>query len=147
MRALAIDGKRLLSGATDQTLRVWNLENVSGTIQPGVSAFVGFNRSNNLLIPTQWVAWTPSGYFSSSPNSEQLIGFHLNRGEDRAADFYAGSRFLKDLYQPQLIKLAYEFGREDVAISEYEQKSGLTLMKISELLEPRVYSEKIKQDY
>jgi len=147
MRALAIDGKRLLSGATDQTLRVWNLENVSGTIQPGVSAFVGFNRSNNLLIPTQWVAWTPSGYFSSSPNSEQLIGFHLNRGEDRAADFYAGSRFLEDLYQPQLIKLAYEFGREDVAISEYEQKSGLTLMKISELLEPRVYSEKIKQDY
>ena len=35
MRALAIDGKRLLSGAIDQTLRVWNLENVSGTIQPG----------------------------------------------------------------------------------------------------------------
>ena len=120
---------------------------MSGTIQPGASARVGFKRSKYLLIPTQWVAWTPSGYFSSSPNSEQLIGFHLNRGEDRAADFYAGSRFLEDLYQPQLIKLAYEFGREDVAISEYEQKSGLTLMKISELLEPRVYSEKIKQDY
>ncbi len=102
----------------------------------GVSAFVGFNRSNNLLIPTQWVAWTPSGYFSSSSNSEQLIGFHVNRGEDRAADFYTSSRFLEDLYQPQLIKLAYEFGLEDVAISEYEQKSGLKLMKILELLDP-----------
>ena len=136
MRALAIDGKRLLSGAIDQTLRVWNLENVSGTIQPGVSAFVGFSRSNNLLIPTQWVAWTPSGYFSSSPNSEQLIGFHVNRGEDRAADFYAGSRFLKDLYQPKLIKRAYELGREGVAISEFEKNSGLTLMKNSGLLDP-----------
>ena len=136
MRALAIDGKRLLSGATDQTLRVWNLENVSGTIQPGVSAFVGFNRSNNLLIPTQWVAWTPSGYFSSSPNSEQLIGFHVNRGEDRTADFYVGSRFLEDLYQPKLIKLAYELGREDVAISKLEQEQGVKLMKTPELLNP-----------
>ena len=115
---------------------MWNLEDVSGTIQPGVSAFVGFNRSNNLLIPTQWVAWTSSGYFSSSPNSEQLIGFHLNRGEDRAADFYAGSRFLEDLYQPQLIKLAYEFGREDVAISKLEQEQGVKLMKTPELLNP-----------
>jgi len=136
IRALAIDGKRLLSGATDQTLRVWNLEDVSGTVQPGVSAFIGFNRSNNLLIPTQWIAWTPSGYFSSSPNSERLIGFHVNRGEDRAAEFYAGSRFLKDLYRPKLIKLAYEFGREDFAISEFEKNSGRTLMKTPELLNP-----------
>ena len=94
---------------------------MSGTIQPGASACVGFNRSNNLLIPTQWVAWTPSGYFSSSPNSERLIGFHVNRGEDRETDYYAGSSFLKDLYRPKLIKLAYEFGREDVAISEFEK--------------------------
>ena len=70
---------------------------MSGTIQLGASAFVGFNRSKNLLIPTQWVAWTPSGYFSSSPNSEQLINFHVNRGEDRGADFYESSRFIEDL--------------------------------------------------
>ena len=73
---------------------------------------------------------------ANTQNREQLIGFHVNRGEDRAADFYAGSRFLDELYQPKLIKQAYELGRAGVAISEYEQKSGLTLMKISELLEP-----------
>ena len=111
-----------------QNLRVQNLENVSGIIQPGASAFVGFNRSKNLLIATYQVAWTPSGYFSSSPNSEQLINFHVNRGEGRAADFYASSRFIEDLYQPKLIKWAYELGHENVAISEYEQESGLTLM-------------------
>jgi hypothetical protein len=97
---------------------------VSGTIQPGASARVGFNRSKYLLIPTQWVAWTPSGYFSSSPNSERLIGFHVNRGEDRETDYYAGSSFLKDLYRPKLIKLAYEFCREEVAISEFEKIQG-----------------------
>ena len=90
---------------------------MSGTIQSGAGAFVGFNKSKNLLIPTQWVAWTPSGYFSSSPNSGQLINFHVNRGEGRAADFYASSRFIEDLYQPKLIKRAYELGRENVAIS------------------------------
>ncbi|MEK9701167.1 MAG: hypothetical protein VW829_04055, partial [Deltaproteobacteria bacterium] len=64
------------------------------------------------------------------------IGFHVNRGEDRAADFYAGSRFLEDLYQPQLIKRAYELGREDVAISKLEQEQGVKLMKTPELLNP-----------
>ena len=61
---------------------------------------------------------------------------HVNHGEDTAADFYESSRFIEDLYQPKLIKLAYELGREDVAVSDYEQKSGLKLMKILELLDP-----------
>jgi len=74
--------------------------------------------------------------FSTSPNSERLIGFHVNRGEDRAAEFYAGSRFLKDLYRPKLNKLAYEFGREDDAISKLEQEQGVKLMKTPELLNP-----------
>jgi hypothetical protein len=43
---------------------------------------------------------------------------------------------LEDLYQPQLIKLASEFGREDVAISKLEQEQGVKLMKTPELLNP-----------
>jgi WD40 repeat protein len=36
----------------------------------------------------RWVAWTPEGYYASSPGTGSLLGWHVNRGWDRPADFY-----------------------------------------------------------
>ena len=44
-----------------------------------------------------WVAWTPSGYYKASPGGEDLIGWHLNRGWNQAADFFPASKF-RDRY-------------------------------------------------
>jgi hypothetical protein len=44
-----------------------------------------------------WVAWTPSGYYKASPGGEDLIGWHLNRGWNQAADFFPASKF-RDKY-------------------------------------------------
>jgi peptidoglycan hydrolase-like protein with peptidoglycan-binding domain len=44
-----------------------------------------------------WVAWTPSGYYMASPGGEDLIGWHINRGWNQAADFFPASKF-KDKY-------------------------------------------------
>ena len=41
----------------------------------------------------RWVAWTPSGYYMASPGGEDLIGWHLNRGWNQAADFFPASKF------------------------------------------------------
>ena len=40
-----------------------------------------------------WVTWTPSGYYMASPGGEDLIGWHVNRGWNQAADFFPASRF------------------------------------------------------
>ena len=40
-----------------------------------------------------WVAWTPSGYYKASPGGEDLIGWHVNRGWNQAADFFPASKF------------------------------------------------------
>jgi WD40 repeat protein len=40
-----------------------------------------------------WVAWTPAGYYKASPGGEDLIGWHLNRGWNQAADFFPASKF------------------------------------------------------
>ena len=40
-----------------------------------------------------WVAWTPSGYYMASPGGEDLIGWHVNRGWNQAADFFPASKF------------------------------------------------------
>jgi WD40 repeat protein len=55
---------------------------------------------------TRWVAWTPSSYYAASPGGEDLIGWHVNRGSDKAGDFFPGSRFRDRFYRPDVVKLA-----------------------------------------
>jgi putative peptidoglycan binding protein/WD40 domain-containing protein len=40
-----------------------------------------------------WAAWTPSGYYMSSPGGEDLIGWHVNRGWSQLADFFPAKQF------------------------------------------------------
>ena len=51
---------------------------------------------------TRWVLWTPSGYYDASAGAEELIGWHLNRGQDEAADFFPASRFRARFYRPDV---------------------------------------------
>ena len=41
----------------------------------------------------RWILWTPNGYYDAAPGAEDLIGWHVNRGPDKAADFFPLSRF------------------------------------------------------
>lgn len=50
----------------------------------------------------RWVMWTPSGYFAASPGGEELVGWQLDRGPARTADFYPVSRFRSEYYSPDL---------------------------------------------
>jgi DNA-binding beta-propeller fold protein YncE/uncharacterized membrane protein len=51
----------------------------------------------------RWVLWTPSGYYDCSPGAEDLIGWHLDRGQDEAADFFPVSQFRATYYRPDII--------------------------------------------
>lgn len=50
-----------------------------------------------------WVAWTPSGYYTASAGDEDLIGWHVNNGPDRAADFFGAARFRDDYHRPDVV--------------------------------------------
>jgi WD40 repeat protein len=52
----------------------------------------------------RWILWTPEGYYDASPGAEDLIGWHVNRGKDRAADFFPASRFRAVYYRPDVIQ-------------------------------------------
>lgn len=56
------DGTRV-SASNDQTVRLWNLE----------------TRENLLTIfhgsDGEWVAWTPSGHYTASPNGDKMVGW------------------------------------------------------------------------
>jgi WD40 repeat protein len=86
------DGKYLVSGSTDQTVRVWDPRHPN----PVLSVFA---------VGSEWVAWTPEGYYAASPGGERLMGWHVNNGTDKLASFYPASRFRASLYRPDLIRL------------------------------------------
>ncbi|MDD4930147.1 MAG: caspase family protein [Gallionella sp.] len=53
----------------------------------------------------RWVMWTPQGYYDvSGPDAENLIGWHVNKGMDQAAEFYPASRFRNVFYRPDVIQ-------------------------------------------
>ncbi len=64
----------------------------------------------------QWVAWTPNGYYDASAGSEDLIGWHINRGKDHAADFFPASRFRAAYYRPDVVGRVLKAGDEAEAL-------------------------------
>lgn len=86
------DGRWLVAAFSDGSLRWYRVRD--GVEQVG-------------LLPhpdgTRWVAWTPQGYFAASVGGEDLVGWQVERGTVRSADFYPVSRFRADYYRPELI--------------------------------------------
>ena len=52
----------------------------------------------------RWIAWTPQGYYDASLGADDLIGWHINHGYDRAPDFYPVSQFRDRFYRPDVIQ-------------------------------------------
>jgi hypothetical protein len=77
----------------------------------------------------EWVVWTPQGYYASSLNGDQMVGWHLNKGWDQAAEFVTAARLKKHLYRPDIVKRAFELADADAAVRE----AGLFGFKLADL--------------
>lgn len=60
----------------------------------------------------RWIVWTPEGYFDASPGAEELVGWHLNRGKDQAAEFYPIGWLWDAFYRPDIIRAV--LGGQDI---------------------------------
>jgi len=99
--SIALDGDRLVSGSDDQTIKVWDLKPLSKgvkTIHPTLSLFVG---SDN-----EWVMWSKEGFFNASKDGAKYIGYHINQGADKEAEFIGVDKLYSSLYRPDLIEKA-----------------------------------------
>ncbi len=103
IKALAIsqDGKWALSGAVDQTLRLWPLGAIpkanGGTVSilPALSLFPAANG--------EWIAWTPQGFFTASPQGTTLIGYSVNQGVAKTGKYVSADQLYDRFYRPDLI--------------------------------------------
>ena len=54
-----------------------------------------------------WMAWTPDGYYTSSVNGDNYVGWHFNRSQDVTPDFYRAVQFDRILYRPDVVAAAF----------------------------------------
>lgn len=72
----------------------------------------------------RWAMWTPGGYYDASAGGEELIGWHLNQGKDRAADFFPASRFRSTYYRPDIVDRILETADEAEALRLANEESS-----------------------
>lgn len=86
------------------------------------------------------MAWTPSGWYDSSPGGDSLIGWQVNNGKDRLADFFPASQFRERFYRPAVVAAVLETLDESRAVAD--TASGRTGRKreapVSSLLPPSI---------
>ncbi len=87
-------------------MRLWNLN----TRENLLTLFHGSNG--------EWVAWTPSGHYTSSPNGDNMIGWQINRGVDKAADYVEAAQLRDKFYRPELVANAVRLRSAKQALAQ-----------------------------
>jgi WD40 repeat protein len=128
LRAFDADGKQLWARAGPSA--AWGV-NVSADGRIIVAAYsdgtIRWHRWSDgkellaLFINRQtktWVAWTPTGYYMASAGGEDLIGWHLNRGWNQAADFFSASKFRDKYARADIVERVLDTLDEDEAVRQ-----------------------------
>jgi WD40 repeat protein len=116
--ATSPDGRLLISGAQDQTSRLWNL----ATRELIVTLFHGTDG--------EWVIWTPQGYYTGSPGADRFVGWQINKGPSRAAEYVGADQLRQHLYRPDIVERAIILASAERAVRE----APGTSFKLADLL-------------
>lgn len=126
---VSADGRWVVAAYGDGTIR-WH------RASDGVEQLAFFPHADK----QRWVMWTPSGYFDASPGAEDLIGWHVNNGKDKAADFFPVSRFRERFNRPDILAKVFETQDEAEAVRLANEAAGrrTTATTIAQVLPPIV---------
>jgi hypothetical protein len=89
---IAPNGQSVVAALSDGTIRWHRMED-------GAEFLALFSHATT----REWIAWNREGYYVSSSAGDEYVGWHLNRGRERSADFYRAVQFERILYRPDLL--------------------------------------------
>ena len=107
------DGRLAVAAFGDGTVRWFRLSDG----EPLLSLFVTKDGG-------QWVLWTPSGWYDSSAGGDSLIGWQVNNGKNRLADFFPASQFRERYYRPDVVAQVLETLDESKAVAQADAALG-----------------------
>ena len=113
----------LVTGSADQTLRLWNLK----TRKLIVSMF---------FAGSEWIVWTPQGYYYSSPDGDRLIGWQVNQGRDREGRYIRCDQLKRYLWSPEIVRRAIVLHSAENAVKELRPGTDRELQKLLERKPP-----------
>jgi WD40 repeat protein len=89
---ISSDSKTIVAALDDGTIRWFNMRN-------------GHERYALYLHPDKkrWLLWQPDGYFDHGPDSENLVGFVVNKGAGQAAEVVRVNRMYDIFYRPDIV--------------------------------------------
>ena len=133
---LATQGNVLVSGSGDNIIKLWNLEGINENLEtpekiyPYLNIFVSDDN--------EWVVWSRSGYYNSSINGDEHVGFHVNNGSSKEGEFYPSKRFYKTYFRPKLIEKIAQFKDESKGIEAFENAKKIVVAKSENILPPKI---------
>ncbi len=117
-----------LKANNDKTYRQLEeaLHSLGEIVMPFATLFVTQDDS-------EWVCWTPKGYFSCSSAGSQYFGWHINRGINHLADFYAAEQYFEILYRPKEVAQSIVQGKR---VEEILKETGERIFDLGKLHRP-----------
>lgn len=109
------DGRLAVAALYDGTIRWFRLDD---RMEELLAVFV-----TNEVSP-RWVAFTPDGYYAAGAGAEDLIGWHLDRGPGRSADFFPASAFRDRFHRPDVVKRVLAVLDEMEALRQADEARG-----------------------
>lgn len=120
---VSLDGRLATAAMADGTIRWYRLSD-------GHELLAFYPHADG----KRWLLWTPTGYYDCSPGAESLLGWQVNNGRDRAADFFPASCFREQFYRPDIISEILDLIDEKAAVAAANAEAGKRSVAATDLL-------------
>jgi len=85
----------------------------------------------------RWMVWTPAGFYDCSTGAEDIAGWNLNQGKNKASVFYPLSQFRERYYRPVMIDRSIGYRLGQIAQNDQNQDDGKS-QSIFQTLPPEI---------